>query len=422
MRLSIQNLGKIDHADIELNGITVIAGPNDTGKSTIGKTLYAMFHSFQHLSKIVMLQRRQSIANYILGVAETYEEFHYDKPYLMQRMQVIQELAQAFPDTLTVDGCLNTGNAYIERMYHFSLQTEKKAWQALQGKMAQILAIRDEELSQQYVGQTFNHIFVQQVNSLLNNQLAKVELRLQKQFLRVTFLQNTCSSLENGVNLTQHAIYIDNPYVVDHLNRLGHVDKDTMQAYLSTLLRQPEEADAVEDILRNKTLHTVMNLLEQTVPGDIRLDDNGTNVYNRNYRAPITIDNLSTGMKAFAIMKILLQNHQIRERDVLILDEPEIHLHPEWQLLYAKFLVLLQRAFNLTILLTSHSPYFLNAIEVYVKKYGIEQQTTYYLSSVQPNGVVFEDVTGHVDKIYKSLARPFSHLAEMEAELEQDAE
>ena len=45
MRLKIKNLAKIIDANICIDGITVIAGDNNTGKSTIGKTLDALFNS-----------------------------------------------------------------------------------------------------------------------------------------------------------------------------------------------------------------------------------------------------------------------------------------------------------------------------------------------------------------------------------------
>lgn len=48
MKLSLNNIGMIKKADIKLNGITVIAGKNGTGKSTIGKTLFTIFNSFSH--------------------------------------------------------------------------------------------------------------------------------------------------------------------------------------------------------------------------------------------------------------------------------------------------------------------------------------------------------------------------------------
>ena len=44
MKLELENVGKISLANIELNGITVIAGENNTGKSTVGRALFAMFN------------------------------------------------------------------------------------------------------------------------------------------------------------------------------------------------------------------------------------------------------------------------------------------------------------------------------------------------------------------------------------------
>lgn len=42
MKLNISNFAKIDNADIIIDGITVIAGENNTGKSTIGKILFSI--------------------------------------------------------------------------------------------------------------------------------------------------------------------------------------------------------------------------------------------------------------------------------------------------------------------------------------------------------------------------------------------
>lgn len=42
MRLSIRNIGKIHKADILIDGVTVLAAPNNTGKSTVGKAMFAL--------------------------------------------------------------------------------------------------------------------------------------------------------------------------------------------------------------------------------------------------------------------------------------------------------------------------------------------------------------------------------------------
>ena len=47
MRLNIQNFGIIESASVNINGLTVICGENDSGKSTIGKLLFAMIKASQ---------------------------------------------------------------------------------------------------------------------------------------------------------------------------------------------------------------------------------------------------------------------------------------------------------------------------------------------------------------------------------------
>ena len=107
---------------------------------------------------------------------------------------------------------------------------------------------------------------------------------------------------------------------------------------------------------------------------------------------------------------MLLQNGTLEENGTIILDEPEIHLHPEWQLLFAELIVLLQKEFGMHILLTTHSPYFLNAIEVFSEKYKIDDKCKYYIAENFGNSSIITDVTGNTREIYKKLARPIQDL------------
>ena len=103
-------------------------------------------------------------------------------------------------------------------------------------------------------------------------------------------------------------------------------------------------------------------------------------------------------------------NSAIDRNGTIILDEPEIHLHPEWQLLFAELIVLIQKEFNLHVLLNTHSPYFLRAIQVYSAKYNTISRCKYYLSSVSDDIATLEDVTNSVDKIYAKLSYPLQQL------------
>lgn len=107
---------------------------------------------------------------------------------------------------------------------------------------------------------------------------------------------------------------------------------------------------------------------------------------------------------------MLLLNNTISQGSVLILDEPEIHLHPEWQVLFAEIIILLQKEFDLHILINTHSPYFLLAIEVFAAKHGMHGNCKYYLSENKGKGAIISDVTNNVEKIYEKLARPLQTL------------
>lgn len=60
-----KNIGKIETASVEINGITVIAGENNTGKSTVGRALFAVFNSFYNIQKQIESERVQNIENLI---------------------------------------------------------------------------------------------------------------------------------------------------------------------------------------------------------------------------------------------------------------------------------------------------------------------------------------------------------------------
>lgn len=52
MRLQIQNINKIKEADIALNGLTVIVGENDMGKSTIGRVFFSIIKAVSNMRSL----------------------------------------------------------------------------------------------------------------------------------------------------------------------------------------------------------------------------------------------------------------------------------------------------------------------------------------------------------------------------------
>lgn len=75
MKLTLKNIGKIGDASVEINGITVIAGENNTGKSTVGRALFAVFNSFFNIQKQIQNERAEIIE-------DTLDRMTLDRMYI----------------------------------------------------------------------------------------------------------------------------------------------------------------------------------------------------------------------------------------------------------------------------------------------------------------------------------------------------
>ena len=73
------------------------------------------------------------------------------------------------------------------------------------------------------------------------------------------------------------------------------------------------------------------------------------------------------------------------------------------------------KCLNMDVLLTTHSPNFLMALEVYSKKYDMWEHTNMYCTEVNADtGLIhYEDVRDNIKKAYMKLADPLFELQAM---------
>lgn len=119
--------------------------------------------------------------------------------------------------------------------------------------------------------------------------------------------------------------------------------------------------------------------------------------------------NTATGIKSFGLLQLLMKTDFLNERHLLIIDEPESNLHPEWQLKYAEFIVKLSK-YNIPLLITTHSPYIVQALRVFSKREGITEKTKFYLADKVDDSSEITDVTDDLNKIFLKLSKPFEEL------------
>ena len=63
MFLKIDKVGCIENAQIDLSGLNIITGPNESGKSTVGKTAYTVIKAIQNGNAIFEKNLERSISD-----------------------------------------------------------------------------------------------------------------------------------------------------------------------------------------------------------------------------------------------------------------------------------------------------------------------------------------------------------------------
>ena len=253
------------------------------------------------------------------------------------------------------------------------------------------------------------------------NEISEIRLKLKEKYINFIFQNNRCTNLNSEINILHEAFYIDNPFVIDYMaETILAMDLKSTDSHLLGCLEAKTDLfeDIFDAVMAKDKLEEIESILSNIVDGTFVENQEGEYCLSSNkFNKPINVKNLSTGLKSFALIKRLLENGSLKERDVLILDEPEIHLHPEWQLSYAEIIVLLQKQFDITVIITTHSPYFLDAIDVFSAKYKISDRVNYYLAKDEMGNAYLDDITNNIDMVYKKLSDPLQKLESLRSQL-----
>ena len=423
MFLGLRNIGMIENADIEINGVAVIAGENNSGKSTISKALFSVFNSFYQPDKQIASDRFDAIKRIIsfacYGVnGKTIQRFIADKAI----SEIIKNKDRYINDAPLLRS--DIAKMLVQNDEYFKKYIENIDIEGVCKKIIQRLNISDDDIFADIVQKKMQSEFSDQiVNANSPDKNGEIILRIKNSEVKIALSsnENTTAVLSGMLYLNTEAVYIDDPFVIDGIRPISSsrvkyakhgqhlASKFTRETYNSAEgFRAP--GGSVERIIISKKLEYVFEELNAVCPGEF-VRKTRSDVYRESKSGDaFDITNVSTGLKTFIIIKTLLLNETIQENGIIILDEPESHLHPEWQLKFAKVIVLLQKTFNLHILINTHSPYFLNALEVHSYNFGTSSRNKYYLTENINKLTVFSDVTDNIEKVYEKLARPLQDL------------
>lgn len=417
MKLILKNIGKIGTASVEINGITVIAGENNTGKSTVGRALFAVFNSFCNVQKRIENERVDSVENLL-------DRMYINGSSRFRRIANTNEIAKtivadihSYKQAELSDMQKNIMNLLLQYDEGEMESFDKNIITETVSQIKDVLNVSDMDFLKSMLERKLNAEFNGQVCNIFSGGDGEIQLQIKEASITVSVENEGSVNIQNPDDISLHTevVYMDDPFVLDDLSvfyrRIPGASSDHRYHLRKKLFWPDSEANVFDEIIAKDKLNSIYKKISSVCSGDIIRGKRSVLGYLRKGSDKVlNVRNLSTGIKTFVILKILLVSGVIERNGTIILDEPEIHLHPEWQLLFAELIVLIQKEFGVHVLLNTHSPYFLNAIEVYATKYGVDDKCKYYLASSKDDVACIDDVTNNIEAIYSTLARPLQDL------------
>ena len=170
-----------------------------------------------------------------------------------------------------------------------------------------------------------------------------------------------------------NTIYIDNPMAFENNN-----DNYDYWNDLNILLykKSSNHSNNICEIIVNDVLEA-----------DINKDDMGNRlVYQRKFDSlMLDLQECATGIKSIGVIYTLIKNGSINDKTLLIIDEPEVYLHPQWIVEYARILVLIHKYIGCHIFISSHSPDMIQAIRYISEKQDVLESLDFYLAHEDNN-------------------------------------
>ncbi len=418
MRLTLQNIGKIENrTTIEINGITVLVGVNGSGKSTVGKVLYSIYNTFHDIDQQIFEEKVQSIDRLMRSTRISSDWLEQRNALMHQgyyRNAVpIEEIAKMIErydrnrDFAVIESWVSEINADAENDVNTSMAI----------KIQNALDIPRKIIMESLLERRFIAEFNMQIKNLRRpEKKASIEIDIKDEQISIEIGENSSVNILRGMDIVKNIVYIDDPYILDSVNGITRINRYGHKYDIIKKLKGDHEdgISAVDDVILSQQLKEVNEKLNEICSGELQYySDRGFLYRDQKYKEDLSLVNVATGLKSYIILKTLLEKGYIEENGIVVMDEPEVHLHPEWMRVYAELVVMLQKVFGLNIVISTHSDAFLEFLELSCHRYQIMDKCKFYNLEENSEGATnFSDVSDDIGRIYKLLGTPFLRASE----------
>ena len=156
-----------------------------------------------------------------------------------------------------------------------------------------------------------------------------------------------------------------------------------------------------EKIFLNTNIKELMNLMVKSSHKNFFVVDKNNNI--------IPISLTAMGIANLGLIDLLIRNNKISKGSFLIIDEPEAHLHPKWQIAIAKILYKIAKA-GTNVIIATHSIDFLKAIEIILKEDNKSNKIIAINKLPYDENFYDGDSMERMNNIMVDLSNPYSEL------------
>lgn len=422
-RFKIQNYHAIKEADIAIDGITVIAGPNGSGKSTLSRWLYYVIDTITDFDGYLLTDFRENIKELLITLYRIRMEVSLGR----RTSSDVLPLPQIDMDAISSVNDIDQIPLIVERLHVLVSDYSKvildyfqsdRISDAKKNRILRFLSKDDSQSDIYNAVEGFSVSLNQKLDLLQKHVVARSYLRNRED--AVSFIHDILNEEDNvpaNVELSEdnvnvwdkrlgtllgiaQVIYIDTPMPFE----LSDIKNNIFLKRLYDRMTVPSKALAP---VQKKLLQRISLILSGQIALRKNLFEDDKLYYERkDGKLSLPLDKLATGMKTFAYLFQLLKNGCLNDKTVLMVDEPEVHLHPQWVVQYAHIVVLLHKMLGVKIVLASHNPDFVAAIHAISKKEKVADKTNFYLSKKIDGSSYeydFEPLGNNINPIFESF-------------------
>lgn len=393
MELKIKNIGKIKEGNVKVDGITVISGKGEAGKTTVLKTLSAVLD--------------------VINFSDDSVNFSCEQNKVENNEEIIQKDVQARFEN-NFGKIINNIFSNDKGMAEIIIEDETEKPKILKISMKENFAKTEEN----NVKIKIENIFIDNsadlkntnVDNLLMKNAGHKNIFWFNSFERTDEKEMTNNQLTSKMEESKTKIGYFSQQEIKTTNVLQFRDQ-LFKVYGNGMKSEI-------DYKKFKRLNEVVNgTFELLNPVEYELGKYGYKIADKKeiesgIKTIIPLKNLSHSLKKLAFLKMIIEKQLLKENEILIIDNAEDGLHPEMQLVFGETVVLMQKEFGIKVVLTTQSPFLLDAIEVFSEKYNVEDKMHYYL--VEDGNV--KNVDDETRQIYKEMVKPIQELGNIKYE------